>query len=191
MSNADHALIVIDVQNDFMKGGSLEVPGSDGIITLINNLISRHTNVILTQDWHPANHCSFLDAQNAAGIWPPHCIQDSVGADFNERLDIAKAQLILRKGYRAHIDSYSAFFENDRTTPTGLAAYLKERNLNKLTFCGLATDFCVGYSVLDAIACGFEASLNLSACSAVDHNGSLEHMLKQLKNSAAELLLGA
>lgn len=190
MSQKHQALIVIDMQNDFMEGGTLEVPGANEILAPINRLIARYENVIFTQDWHPADHHSFTGSLKN-GIWPAHCIQGSKGAELNAALNTSKGQLILRKGYRPTIDSYSAFFENDKTTPTGLAAYLQERSIEKLIFCGLTTDFCVGYSVLDAIKCGFESTLILNACRAIDHNGSLDIMLKQLKNSTAELLLGA
>ncbi|MDN5249356.1 nicotinamidase [Bartonella sp. TP] len=190
MSQKYQALIVIDMQNDFMEDGPLEVPGANEILAPINKLIDRYDNIIFTQDWHPANHHSFTNVSKT-GIWPPHCIQGSKGAKINSTLNTNKAQLILRKGYRPNIDSYSAFFENDKATPTGLAAYLQERGLKNLIFCGLATDFCVGYSVLDAIKCGFESTLILSACRAIDNNGSLDIMLTQLKNSNAELLLGA
>lgn len=180
----NQALIVIDMQNDFIEGGALAVPGSLNIIKSVNNLIENYNNIVFTQDWHPSNHESFN------GTWPPHCIQGSFGAEIHCDISTTKAQLILRKGYRQHIDSYSAFFENDYLTPTGLSSYLKEREIKDLVLCGLALDFCVGYSALDAIKCGFNVSIILSASKAIDIDSSLATMLEQLKQHNVELLLG-
>ncbi|AGF76079.1 bifunctional nicotinamidase/pyrazinamidase [Bartonella vinsonii] len=198
------ALIVIDVQNDFLPGGALAVPQSDTIIPAINNLIDQFDHVILTQDWHPKNHCSFASSYSEKApydtveldygpqiVWPDHCIQGTQGAEFHTSLRIEKTQLILRKGYNKKIDSYSAFFENDQTTPTGLQAYLKEHGFTKLAMCGLATDFCVGFSALHAIQCGFKVSVSLNACAGIDLNGSLNTMLKTMNESSIELLMAS
>jgi nicotinamidase/pyrazinamidase len=191
---ADEALIVIDVQNDFCPGGSLAVAGGDQILPLINEMIGRFEHVVMTQDWHPADHSSF--ASKHAGkqpydtvtmpygeqtLWPDHCVQGSGGAAFHPALKWAKAELVLRKGYHREIDSYSAFFENDRTTPTGLAGYLRERGIGRITLVGIATDFCVAYSALDAVGQGFDVTVRLDACRAIDLGGSLERMIDKMK----------
>ena len=166
------ALLVIDVQNDFMPGGALAVKDGDAIVPLINSLAKKFDHVILTQDWHPPQHISFASTHKkqlfetieiASGpqkinqtLWPDHVLQHTDGAAFHPDLHIPHAELILRKGFRRHIDSYSAFLENDHTTPTGLAGYLRERNLQRLFLCGLAYDFCVRYSAIDGNALGFE-----------------------------------
>ena len=162
------ALLVIDVQNDFMPGGTLAVADGDVIIPLINTLAKKFDHVILTQDWHPAQHISFatthtkqpyetIDAPyGSQTLWPEHVLQHTVGAAFHPALHIPHAELILRKGFRRHIDSYSAFLENDHRTPTGLAGYLRERNITRLFLCGLAYDFCVRYSAIDGHNLGFE-----------------------------------
>jgi len=182
------ALLVIDVQNDFMPGGSLPIPDGDAVVPLINALAKKFDHVILTQDWHPTQHISFATTHAATHanarpyetiqapygpqtLWPEHVLQHTEGAAFHPALHIPHAELILRKGFRRHIDSYSAFLENDHTTPTGLAGYLRERNLTRLFLCGLAYDFCVRYSALDGHALGFETivledatrSVNLAA----------------------------
>ena len=181
------ALLVIDLQNDFCPGGALAVTGGDEIIPRINALMGSFATVVFTQDWHPANHASF--AANHPGaepfsqidmpygpqvLWPVHCVQGSAGADFHPDLHSDPAQLVIRKGFRPGIDSYSAFFENDRTTPTGLEGYLRSRGVSRLTLVGLATDFCVAYSALDASRLGFDVTLLEGACRAIDLNGSLE-----------------
>jgi nicotinamidase/pyrazinamidase len=162
------ALLVIDVQNDFMPGGNLAVPDGDAVVPLINNLAKKFEHVILTQDWHPHQHISFASTHNKKHfetihvhygpqtLWPDHVLQHTEGAAFHPALHIPHAELILRKGFRRHIDSYSAFLENDNTTPTGLAGYLRERNLTRLFLCGLAYDFCVRYSAIDGKNLGFE-----------------------------------
>lgn len=198
------ALIVIDVQNDFLPGGALAVPQSDIILPTVNNLIDHFDHVILTQDWHPKNHCSFASSYPEKTpydtvdlnygpqiLWPDHCIQGTKGAEFHASLKVEKAQLILRKGYNQKIDSYSAFFENDQKTSTGLHAYLKEHGFTKLTMCGLATDYCVGFSALHAIKCGFKVSVSLNACAGIDLNGSLHTMLKTMNESNVELLMAS
>ena len=186
MRPADEALIVIDIQNDFCPGGALAVAGGDAIIPQVNALMAEFDCVVLTQDWHPADHSSF--AANHPGteafsliempygpqvVWPVQCVQGSVGAEFHADLRTKPAQLIVRKGFRSGIDSYSAFFENDRTTPTGLEGYLRARGIKVLTLVGLATDFCVAYSALDAASLGFSVTLLESACRAIDLNGAL------------------
>jgi nicotinamidase/pyrazinamidase len=186
MRPATDALIVIDVQNDFCPGGALAVDGGDGIVAGINALMDDFAVTVLTQDWHPADHASF--AANHAGkapfetvemsygtqvLWPVHCVQGTAGAAFHPGLRTDPAHLVLRKGFRAGIDSYSAFFENDRTTPTGLEGYLRTRGASRLTLVGLATDFCVSYSALDAARLGFEVTVVESLCRAIDLGGSL------------------
>ncbi|WP_455478169.1 bifunctional nicotinamidase/pyrazinamidase [Bartonella sp. B10] len=196
------ALIVIDVQNDFLPGGALAVPQGDIILPAVNNLIDHFDHVILTQDWHPQNHCSFASSYSGKKpydtinlnygsqiLWPDHCIRGTKGAEFHPSLKIEKAQLILRKGYNQKIDSYSAFFENDQKTPTGLQVYLKENGFTKLSMCGLATDFCVGFSALHAIKCGFKVCISLNACAGIDLNGSLNMMLKTMNETGVELLM--
>lgn len=200
MRNANEALIVIDVQNDFCPGGALAVAGGDEIISRINGLMENFPNVVLTQDWHPADHASF--AANHPGavpfsltempygpqvLWPTHCVQGTSGAAFHRDLRTDPAQLIIRKGFRAGIDSYSAFFENDQTTPTGLEGYLKSRGVTALVFVGLATDFCVAYSALDAAKLGFQAAVLEDACRAIDLNGSLAEARRQMQAAGVAL----
>ena len=181
-----HALLVIDVQNDFCPGGALAVPGGDEIVPGINALMAEAGAVILTQDWHPADHLSF--ASQHAGrapmeltempygpqvLWPDHCVQGTPGAAFHHDLNADRADLIIRKGFRREIDSYSAFFENDRETPTGLEGYLRTRGITDLTLVGLATDFCVNYSAVDAARLGFAVTVRTDLCRAIDLDGSL------------------
>jgi nicotinamidase/pyrazinamidase len=181
----DTALIVVDVQNDFCPGGSLEVPGGHEVVQPINALIARFDNVVLTQDWHPAGHSSFASSHpgnapfssiqmpyGAQTLWPDHCVQGTSGAEFHRGLVWTKAQLIVRKGFHQSIDSYSTFFENDRTTPTGLAGYLRERGIVSVILAGLATDFCVVFSALDAVLHGLRVSVVMDATRAIDLNGS-------------------
>lgn len=194
------ALVVIDVQNDFCPGGALGVTDGDAIVDVVNLLIERFEHVVLTQDWHPAHHSSFASTHPGKSpfetvtmpygeqtLWPDHCIQGTPGADFHPGLVWTKAENIIRKGYRKDIDSYSAFFENDRKTPTGLGGYLKERGIGKITLCGLATDFCVGFSALDAINSGFEVELVLDACRGIDLGGSMAAMLDRMKQAGVAL----
>ena len=179
-------LIVIDVQNDFMPGGKLAVAKGEEVVPLINRVASRFQHVILTQDWHPRGHASF--ASSHAGkkpfetielsygtqvLWPDHCVQGTEGAALHPDLSISQAELLIRKGHHRDIDSYSAFLEADRKTATGLAGYLKERGFKKIYACGLATDFCVAWTALDARAAGFEVVLIEDACRAIDRDGSL------------------
>jgi nicotinamidase/pyrazinamidase len=180
-------LLVVDVQNDFMPGGALAVPGGDEVVPVINRLVARFEHVVLTQDWHPRRHISFASshpgkqpfettrlAYGTQVLWPDHCVQGTSGAVFHPDLDVTKAQLVIRKGHHAGIDSYSAFLEADRKTATGLAGYLRERGFERLYVCGLATDFCVAWSALDARAAGFETTVIEQACRAIDLEGSLE-----------------
>lgn len=198
---AADALIVIDLQNDFCPGGALAVNGGDEIVPLVNDLIRNTEHVILTQDWHPAGHSSFASSHQgkqpfeaidmpygAQTLWPDHCIQGSRGADFHTGLAWSKAELVIRKGFRAGIDSYSAFHENDRLTPTGLAGYLRERGIGEILLVGLATDFCVAYSALDAVKQGFVTSVRLEGCRAIDLNGSLDAMIGQMRDAGVKLL---
>lgn len=187
------ALIVIDVQNDFCPGGALAVAGGDEIVQPVNRLIGAFEHVVLTQDWHPAGHSSFASTHPGNNpfetiempygpqtLWPDHCVQGTTGAEFHPGLEWTKAELVIRKGFRAGIDSYSAFFENDHETPTGLAGYLRERGISELTLVGLATDFCVAYSALDAVRSGFSATVLLDACRAIDLGGSLAAMTDRM-----------
>jgi nicotinamidase/pyrazinamidase len=184
--NPTDVLIVIDVQNGFCPGGELAVPDGDAVLAPIHKIAPHFQHIVLTQDWHPANHSSFASshpgkhpyeqvelAYGLQTLWPEHCVQQTAGAEFHPALHLPQAELILRKGFRPQIDSYSAFFENDRATPTGLAGYLRERNLTRIFLAGLAYDFCVGYSALDARRLGFETSVIRDACRAIDLNGSV------------------
>ena len=186
MHPPNHALVVIDVQNDFCPGGALAVPDGDAIVPGINTLMQGFAAVILTQDWHPAGHSSFASQHDgkapltltqmpygAQMLWPDHCIQGSDGAAFHPDLNTDRADLIIRKGYNPAIDSYSAFYENDRSTPTGLDGYLRNRGINTLTLVGLATDFCVNYSAVDAARLGFSVIVDQTLCRAIDFDGSL------------------
>ncbi len=174
-------LVVVDLQNDFCPGGALAVPKGDEIVPLVNRLGRAFPNVVLTQDWHPRGHQSFASVHpgtaphdlvqfsyGAQMLWPDHCVQGTSGAEFHPDLDLPSATLIIRKGFRPAIDSYSAFFENDRTTQTGLAGYLRERGLKRVFLAGLAFDFCVGYSAIDAVRQGFAALVLEDACRAID-----------------------
>ena len=194
------ALVVIDVQNDFCPGGALAVPQGDEIIPEMNALIAQFDHVILTQDWHPPNHSSFASMHAGRSpyeqvampygeqtLWPDHCVQGTHGAEFHPALEWTKAELVIRKGFRPEIDSYSAFFENDRKTPTGLGGYLKERAIGHLTLAGLATDFCVAYSALDAVKLGFAVDVVLSACRGIDLDGSVGTMLARMRDAGVTL----
>ncbi len=183
---ADDALLVIDVQNDFCPGGALAVADGDAVVPVINRLAGAFASVLMTQDWHPAGHSSFASSHAGRNpfetveldygtqvLWPDHCVQGSAGAAFHKDLDLPGAELIIRKGFRPAIDSYSAFYENDQSTPTGLTGYLRTRGFTRVFLAGLATDFCVAYSALDARREGFEAVLLEDACRAIDLDGSL------------------
>jgi nicotinamidase/pyrazinamidase len=187
LNSATDALLVIDLQNDFCPGGALAVAGADEIVPIVNSLGSRFSHVILTQDWHPRGHISFASSHRGAKmyaaieapygsqtLWPDHCVQGTRGADFHPALSVPHAELILRKGFRAGIDSYSAFLENDHVTPTGLAGYLRERGLERLFLCGLAYDFCVRHSAIDGTALDFECLVIEDASRAVGLPGAVE-----------------
>jgi len=183
------ALIVVDVQNDFCPGGALAVAEGDAVIAVIQRIAPCFEHIVLTQDWHPRGHCSFASSYGGKKpfevvelggreqrLWPDHCVQGTPGAELHPDLRLPRAELIVRKGFRREVDSYSAFFENDHTTPTGLAGYCRERNLERMFFVGLAYDFCVGFSALDARRCGFEAVVIRDACRAIDVEGSVAMM---------------
>lgn len=194
-----HALLVIDVQNDFCPGGALAVAGGDEIVDGINALMTDFDAVVLTQDWHPAGHSSFASSHQAEPfsltdmpygpqvLWPDHCVQGTNGAAFHNDLR-TDADLIIRKGYNPDIDSYSAFFENDKTTPTGLDGYLKTRGVTAVTLVGLATDYCVAYSALDAAKLGFDVTVRLGLCRAIDMDGSLATALDQMRAAGVSLI---
>lgn len=202
MKPANEALIVIDVQNDFCPGGALAVAGGDEIISRINGLMDDFATVVLTQDWHPANHASFAANHPGAApfsltempygpqvLWPTHCVIGSTGAAFHPDLRTDPAQMVIRKGFRSEIDSYSGFFENDHVTPTGLEGYLRSRGVTAVTLVGLATDYCVAYSALDAARLGFKARVLEGATRAIDLNGSLAEARDKMR--AAGVALGA
>ena len=193
---SDTVLVVTDVQNDFCPGGALAVSHGNEILPRVNELIGSHEHVVLTQDWHPADHASFASQHKNRSpfetiefpygpqtLWPDHCVQGSYGAELHAELLWTKAELIIRKGFRRPIDSYSAFFENDHTTPTGLGGYLKERGIGHVVLAGLATDFCVGFSALDARKLGFRVTVVESACRAIDLQGSLARMKEEWRKA--------
>jgi nicotinamidase/pyrazinamidase len=195
-------LIIVDVQNDFCPGGALAVPQGDEIVPAVNRLAAEFAHVVLTQDWHPRGHGSFASSHPGKQtfepidlsygqqiLWPDHCVQATRGAAFHPALEVPHAELVLRKGFRTAIDSYSAFFENDRRTPTGLVAYLKERRFERITLCGLATDFCVFYSAIDGRQSGFEVTVAADACRGIDMDGSLAWAMRSM-NEAGVTILG-
>ena len=194
-------LLVIDVQNDFMPGGRLAVPDGDAVVAPINALAQRFANVVLTQDWHPADHVSFASQHagrepfesielpyGAQTLWPDHCVQASAGAALHAGLAVPQAQLLIRKGHRRGIDSYSAFVEADRRTTTGLAGYLRERSIDSVYCCGLALDFCVAWSALDARAAGFATAVFDDACRVIDLAGSGERARQQMAEAGVQRL---
>lgn len=195
------ALIVIDVQNDFCPDGALAVPEGDAIVAGINSLMNNAGTVILTQDWHPAGHSSFASTHEGAQpydvtempygpqvLWPDHCIQGNIGARFHTDLHRDRADLIIRKGMNPAIDSYSAFFENDHKTPTGLEGYLRTRGITTLTMVGLALDFCVNYSAVDAAKLGFDVTVRRELCRAIDLNGSLDAAVDAMGGAGVRLV---
>ena len=197
------ALLVVDVQNDFCTGGALAVPGGEAVVPGINRLWEGHACKVLTQDWHPPGHASFASSHEGKQpfdtgmldygeqvLWPDHCVQGTSGAAFHPELRTDGADLVLRKGFRPGIDSYSAFFENDRTTPTGLAGYLRERGVDRVLLTGLATDFCVGFSALDALASGFETVVLEDLCRGIDMEGSLTRMLDDIRGAGGRIESG-
>lgn len=184
--NKNAALLVLDVQNDFCPGGALAVADGDAIVPLVNRLAKNFETVVLTQDWHPADHISFAAQHPGTSpfgqitlpygpqtLWPTHCVMASKGAEFHQDLAIPQASLIIRKGSHRNVDSYSAFLEADRTTKTGLDGYFTSRGITEIYLCGLATDFCVAWSAEDAVAFGFKATVIEDACRAIDLNDSL------------------
>lgn len=194
------ALLVVDVQNDFCTGGALAVPGGEAVVPGINRLWDGYACKVLTQDWHPPGHASFASSHEGKQpfdtglldygeqvLWPDHCVQGTPGAAFHPELRTDGADLVLRKGFRPGIDSYSAFFENDRTTPTGLAGYLRERGVERVVLTGLATDFCVGFSALDALASGFETVVLEDLCRGIDMEGSLSRMLDDIRAAGGRI----
>lgn len=193
------ALIMIDIQNDFCPGGALAVTGGDEIISRVNAMQNDFGVIVLTQDWHPAGHSSFAGTHNADPytmvdmpygpqvLWPHHCVQGTTGAAFHPGLATDSADLIIRKGHNPDIDSYSAFFDNDRKTSTGLEGYLRERGISDLVMVGLATDFCVRYSAVDAARLGFDVTVELKACRAIDLDGSLAQALAEMDQAGVVL----
>lgn len=192
-------LLVIDVQNDFCPGGALAVARGDDVVPVANRLAERFAHVVMTQDWHPPGHRSFASAHpgrqpfetitldyGPQTLWPDHCVQETSGAAFHPGLRLARAELVIRKGFRPAIDSYSAFFENDRRTPTGLAGYLRERGLKRLFLVGLATDFCVRYSAVDGRRLGFDVVLVVDGCRAIDLDGSLALAMRAMIEAGVE-----
>jgi len=190
----NRVLLIVDVQNDFCPTGALAVAGGDEVVPVVNELSRQFPHVILTQDWHAPDHLSFASMHPGKRplervtlpygeqiLWPDHCVMGTHGAEFHPDLDVANCELILRKGFRREIDSYSAFFENDRRTPTGLAGYLLERGLASLFIAGLATDFCVAYSAVDARKLGFEVTVIEAGCRGIDVGGSLAEAWRQMR----------
>jgi nicotinamidase/pyrazinamidase len=195
------ALVLVDIQNDFCPGGALEVPNGDDVVPPTNKLLSKFDCIVQTQDWHPNSHASF--ASNHDGkepydtiqmdygeqvLWPDHCIQNTTGADFHEDLNTAPSQLIVRKGFRKQVDSYSAFFENDHETVTGLHGYLQERDITTLYLTGLATDFCVKWTALDARKLGYEVYLVKDAVRGIDVEGSVKSALNEMKEAGVKFI---
>jgi nicotinamidase/pyrazinamidase len=193
------ALLLVDLQNDFMPGGALAVAGGEEVVPIANRVARAFANVILTQDWHPSGHISFASAHVGRApfetarlgygdqvLWPDHCVQQSVGAAFHRELDVPHAQLVVRKGYHAHTDSYSAFVEADRRTRTGLAGYLRERGVGRVFLLGLATDFCVAWSAIDARAAGFDVVVIEDGCRAIDTQDSLAAAWQQMAAAGVE-----
>lgn len=202
--SATDLLVLVDIQNDFCPGGALAVAGGDEVVPVANDLArwfhAAGAGVVLTQDWHPPGHSSFADSHpgktpfqsidldyGAQTLWPVHCVQGTAGAEFHPGLDVPMAALVVRKGFRPGIDSYSAFFENDRETPTGLGGYCRERGFTRLFFAGLATDYCVAYSAEDAAGLGFASVLLTSGCRAIDLNGSLDAAFSRLTAAGVEV----
>lgn len=199
MPAPNEALLVIDIQNDFCPGGALAVTGGDEIVPGVNQLMDDFATVILTQDWHPAGHSSFASSHKAEPftttqmpygtqvLWPDHCIQGTEGAAFHKDLRV-DGDLIIRKGFNPEIDSYSAFFENDHTTPTGLEGYLRTRGIERVTMVGLAADFCVNFSAVDAAKLGFVVTVRTDLCRAIDMDGSLAAAMDGMKQAGVEVL---
>ena len=196
----NEALIVVDMQNDFCEGGALAVPGGNAIVPRVNQLIAQADHVVLTQDWHPLGHASFATSWQGAEpfssrafpygaqtMWPTHCVQGTSGAEFHPELAATRAEMIVRKGFHRGVDSYSAFQENDRMTRTGLDGYLKARGIGRLTLCGLAFDYCVAWSALDARQAGFDVTVVVDATAAIDLDGSRNKMLHEMRQAGVKL----
>jgi len=196
MTDDREVLLIVDVQNDFCPGGALAVPEGDAILPAINRLARSFAHVILTQDWHPPGHASYASSHPGKRpfdtievsygvqiLWPDHCVQGTPGAAFHPKLDVRHAELVLRKGFRSALDSYSAFRENDRRTVTGLAGYLRERGFERITLCGLATDFCVAFSAIDGREAGFDVTVVTSACRGIDIDGSLTRSMRAMSDA--------
>lgn len=194
-------LLVVDIQNDFCPSGALVVPEGDAVVPVVNRLSASFPQTILTQDWHSPGHLSFASAHPGRApfdtvsmpygpqiLWPDHCVRGTHGADFHPGLTVPHAELVLRKGYRKHIDSYSAFFENDRRTATGLCGYLRERRLDRLFICGLALDFCVSWSAVDARRLGFEVTVIENACRPIDTGGSLAKAMADMNAAGVRVV---
>src|SRR5712671_6980943 len=192
----DDLLLIIDVQNDFCPGGALAVADGDAVVPVINRLAERFAHIALTQDWHPPSHSSFATSHPGSApfetismpygqqtLWPDHCVQGTPGAAFHPQLATERAELVIRKGFRPEIDSYSAFYENDRRTPTGLAGYLREREFRRVFLVGLATDYCVHYSAIDARRAGFDVVVIEDACRAIDLEGSLARAFSEMNEA--------
>jgi nicotinamidase/pyrazinamidase len=199
--NTDDALLVVDLQNDFCDRGNLPVPGGSEIVPIVNRLCAGFSHVIVTQDWHPTGHLSFASAHpgkrpfeiirtsyGEQTLWPDHCVQETPGAQFHPALRVPHAELVLRKGFRREIDSYSAFFENDRRTPTGLSGYLRDRAFRRLAIVGLAFDFCVRWSAEDARSLGFEVAVFEDACRGINVGSSMATAQTALRRCGVELL---
>jgi nicotinamidase/pyrazinamidase len=197
----DDLLLVIDVQNDFCPSGALAVGDGDAVVPVINRLSRRFNHVVLTQDWHPVGHSSFASAHPGSApfqtvmmpygeqtLWPDHCVQGTSGAAFHPQLSTERAELVIRKGFRGEIDSYSAFYENDRRTPTGLSGYLRDRGFQRLFLVGLATDYCVHYSAVDARRLGFETVVVEAGCRAIDLMGSLASAWTAMQQAGVQRL---
>jgi nicotinamidase/pyrazinamidase len=201
---AQDVLVVVDVQNDFCPGGALAVTDGDAVIDVIHRVAPAFNHIVLTQDWHPAGHASFASAHpgkrpfdqielsyGMQTLWPDHCVQGSNGAEFHPALDLPQAEIILRKGFSPQIDSYSAFFENDRVTSTGLGDYLRDQNITRVFLGGLAYDYCVGFSALDARRLGFEAVVLRDACRAIDLDGSVARIEAEFEKAGVTVMESA
>lgn len=195
------ALVIVDVQNDFCPGGALEVPGGDEVVPVINQQIEKFDNIIQTQDWHPKGHWSFASSYEGKKpfettslnygeqvLWPDHCVQGEKGSEFHPGLNTTPTQLVIRKGFREHIDSYSAFYENDFKTKTGLTGYLRDRDIDTLYVTGLATDFCVKWSVIDGLKEGFQVYVIEDAIRGIDIDGSVQQALDEMKKEGAKFV---
>jgi len=201
---AQDVLVVVDVQNDFCPGGALAVADGDAVIDVIHRIAPKFEHIVLIQDWHPVGHTSFAATHpgkhpfdsielsyGTQTLWPVHCVQGSAGAEFHPALQLPEAELILRKGFHVHVDSYSAFFENDRSTSTGLAGYLEERNLTRVFLAGLAYDYCVAYSALDARRLGLPVVIVRDACRAIDLDGSVARVEAELERAGVAVIESA